>query len=62
MTRDEAKAALASVGDAMKDQHAGDPVHDARLTQLDGALATAGMAVDYLFDHAENMAAEGAQG
>lgn len=59
MTREEAHQALEKVGEEMHAAHAGDPVHDARLVQLDGALATAGMAVDYLFDHAENMAAGG---
>lgn len=62
MTREEAHEALKKVGGEMHALHAGHPVHDARLAQLDGALATARMAVDHLFDHAENMAAEGAQG
>ena len=51
MTREEAHEALDSVAGAMAARHAGQPD---RLHQLTGALATAGMAVDHLFDHAEN--------
>lgn len=51
MTREEAHKALAGVADAMGAQHAGQAD---RLHQLASALATAHMAVDHLFDHAEN--------
>ncbi len=47
MTQDEALAALAQVRQAMHEQF---PDHPARLAQLDGALATAGMAVEHLHD------------
>lgn len=56
MTREEAREALQGVADAMSSQHA-DQVQ--RLDQLTSHLATARMAVDHLFDHAENTAAEG---
>ena len=55
MTREEAHAALDSVGAAMSEQHAG---QEGRLHQLVSHLATARMAVSHLFDHAENAAAE----
>ena len=51
MTRDEAKQKLDEIADAMTAQHAG---QDDRLHQLTSHLATAAMAVDHLFDHAEN--------
>lgn len=51
MTREEAHDALDSVAEAMAAQHAG---QGDRLHQLASHLATAGMAVDHLFDHAEN--------
>ena len=56
MTREEAHKALDGVAEAMSAQHEDQPD---RLHQLASALATAGMAVDHLFDHAENTAAEG---
>ena len=56
MTREEAHKALDGVADAMAAQHGDQP---GRLHQLAGALSTASMAVDHLFDHAENTAAEG---
>jgi len=55
MTRDGAHDALDSVAAAMGAQHAGQPD---RLGQLHAHLATARMAVDHLFDHAENTAAD----
>jgi len=51
MTREEAHEALQGVADEMSAQHAGQPD---RLEQLRSHLATAGMAVDHLFDQAEN--------
>lgn len=51
MDRDEAKAALQGVADAMTEQHGGQAD---RLHQLTSHLATASMAVDHLFDQAEN--------
>lgn len=56
VTREEAHKALDGVAAAMRDQHAD---QEGRLHQLTSHLATAGMAVDLLFDHAENTAAEG---
>jgi hypothetical protein len=56
MSRADAHTALGSVTAAMTVQHAD---QQDRLVQLTGALETAGMAVDYLFDQAENNAAEG---
>ena len=56
MTREEAHEALNRIAEAMTARHGDQPD---RLHQLDSALATAGMAVDHLFDHAENAAAEG---
>lgn len=55
MTRDEAHQRLDEVGAEMRAQHAGQPE---RLHQLESHLATAVMAVDHLFDAAENAAAE----
>jgi hypothetical protein len=54
VNRDEAQAALDSVGDAMNSQH-----DDAqgRLAQFNSHLATLKMVVGHLFDHAENSAA-----
>jgi len=51
MTREEAHKALDGVAEAMTAQHGGQPD---RLGQLTSHLATAGMAVDHLFDQAEN--------
>lgn len=51
MTREEAHEALDGVAEAMAGQH-GD--QGDRLHQLASHLSTAGMAVDHLFDHAEN--------
>ena len=59
MTRGEAHEALDSVAEAMAVLHAGQAD---RLEQLVSHLATAGMAVDHLFDHAEKAAAEKGQG
>jgi hypothetical protein len=53
--REDAQAALASVGQAMTAHHAAQPD---RLEQLLSHLATARMVVDHLFDHAENAAAD----
>lgn len=55
MSREEAHAALDEVGKDMARQHKAQPE---RLHQLASALATAAMAVDHLFDHAENVAAD----
>lgn len=54
MTRDDAHAALQGVADAMNDQHDDE---QGRLTQLAYFISSARMAVDHLFDHAENTAA-----
>ena len=56
MTREQAHKALDGVAEAMAAQHSDQPD---RLHQLTSHLATAHMAVDHLFDHAENAAAEG---
>lgn len=56
MTREQAHKALDGVAAAMTARHADQPD---RLHQLASSVATAGMAVDHLFDHAENTAAEG---
>lgn len=57
MTREEAHQALDGVAEAMAAQHAGQPD---RLHQLTSHLATAGMAVDHLFDHDEFVLKAGA--
>lgn len=54
MTREQAHEALDGVAEEMSGQHAGQPD---RLHQLASHLKTAAMAVDHLFDHAENAAA-----
>lgn len=51
MTREDALASLEAVGKAMADQFGlPGPDHSGRLAQLQGALATASMAVEHLFD------------
>jgi len=55
MSREEAQEALAEVGKDMARQHKDQPE---RLHQFSSAVATARMAVDHLFDHAENAAAD----
>ena len=59
MDREEARKALDGVAAAMRKQHG---AQEGRLDQLLNHLATARMAVDHLFDHAENAAAEKGQG
>ena len=55
MTREEAHEHLDAVAEAMSALHGGQPD---RLHQLTSHLATAGMAVDHLFDHAGNSAGQ----
>ncbi len=55
MSRDEAHAALDEVDKDMARQHKAQPE---RLHQFASAVKTARMAIDHLFDHAENAAAD----
>lgn len=55
MSREEAHAALDEVDKDMARQH---KPQGERLHQLASALKTARMAIDHLFDHTENTAAE----